>query len=451
VLLLGLVGTFVYLQPGAVGLGGNQVVYAGGGGGEGGSNPSGVAASPDRSENADTDPADLSSPQAPDPQAPDPQAPDPQAPDPQAPDQQTTDPQTTDQHSPEPELTARNDSINTSEGQPTAALEVLANDEKPDRDDLTAVTPVVLAGPQHGSVDEQDDGSIVYEPSDGFSGTDTFTYALYDSTAVSDGSVSIDSLEALSKSATVTITVDPANQTPMAENDSVETTKGTATTTDVLANDSDPDGELDPSTLQVQSGPSGGSVDVDGKSGEVTYTPADGFTGTDSYTYTVADSMGVESNEATVTVDVNERPSRERRSKRGWEDRVKNNEWYDSSCKSYPRYRIVFGVSEDEKKIDDLKESLSNHTDEVLEKQDINRQSSVILAHESYIQNLHTSDGNSVDIGEFSQSLKSLRGDMESFLKGKSLSQIEEKWGWDPEGKYPRVICYETSHPEDTR
>ena len=76
------------------------------------------------------------------------------------------------------------------------------------------------------------------------------------------------------------------------------------TTTDVLANDNDPDGSLDASTVTVQSGPSDGSVSVDGSTGEITYTPDTDFTGDDTYTYTVQDNDGAESNEATVTITV---------------------------------------------------------------------------------------------------------------------------------------------------
>lgn len=96
------------------------------------------------------------------------------------------------------------------------------------------------------------------------------------------------------------------NQAPTASDDSDQTTEGQSTTTDVLANDTDPDGNLDPSTVQVQSGPSDGSVSVDGSTGEITYTPDSGFTGQDTYTYTVKDGDGAESGEATVTISVNQ-------------------------------------------------------------------------------------------------------------------------------------------------
>jgi uncharacterized repeat protein (TIGR01451 family) len=92
------------------------------------------------------------------------------------------------------------------------------------------------------------------------------------------------------------------NQTPVAADDSAVTAAGSAVEIDVLANDLDPDGALDPSTLVVTSGPSHGSASP--ASGRITYQPAPGFTGSDSFTYTVADGHGSTSNQATVTVTV---------------------------------------------------------------------------------------------------------------------------------------------------
>ncbi|MCS3669261.1 PKD repeat protein [Salinibacter ruber] len=93
------------------------------------------------------------------------------------------------------------------------------------------------------------------------------------------------------------------NAPPTASNDTAQTEAGQPVTTDVLANDTDPDGSLDASTVQVESGPSNGSASAN-SDGTVTYAPGGGFTGTDSYTYTVADTDGARSGEATVTIEV---------------------------------------------------------------------------------------------------------------------------------------------------
>jgi len=95
------------------------------------------------------------------------------------------------------------------------------------------------------------------------------------------------------------------NALPTASDDSDETTEDQSVTTDVLTNDTDPERSLDASSVQVESGPSDGSATAN-DDGFITYAPDDGFTGTDSYTYTVADNEGARSGEATVTIDVEE-------------------------------------------------------------------------------------------------------------------------------------------------
>ncbi len=111
----------------------------------------------------------------------------------------------------------------------------------------------------------------------------------------------------------------PANQVPIAVNDTTSTCEDSPVTIQVLANDMDPDGlvpgictcVLDPSTVQIidwdhqaSSGPPGVNLD-----GTVTFTPAPGYCGPAWFEYTVSDSnaLGVEcsvSNIATVSVDV---------------------------------------------------------------------------------------------------------------------------------------------------
>jgi hypothetical protein len=95
----------------------------------------------------------------------------------------------------------------------------------------------------------------------------------------------------------------PANSPPVAVDDFATTLVGAAVAIDVLANDSDPDGSLDPGSVQVASGPAHGTADV-APNGMITYTPTGGFEGGDAFTYTVADDQGARSNPATVHVVV---------------------------------------------------------------------------------------------------------------------------------------------------
>jgi FtsP/CotA-like multicopper oxidase with cupredoxin domain len=95
----------------------------------------------------------------------------------------------------------------------------------------------------------------------------------------------------------------PENEPPVANDDSATTDQDVAVTTDVLANDVDSDGTLDASTVTVVSDPTDGDAVVN-PDGTITYTPDSGFSGTDSFDYTVKDDDGDVSNVATVTVDV---------------------------------------------------------------------------------------------------------------------------------------------------
>ncbi|HEY2414903.1 MAG TPA: autotransporter-associated beta strand repeat-containing protein [Pirellulaceae bacterium] len=94
------------------------------------------------------------------------------------------------------------------------------------------------------------------------------------------------------------------NQLPIASDDSVSTNEDTSAVISVLTNDSDPDGSLDPSSITIGAAPSHGSLGVDSTTGQITYTPAANYSGSDSFTYTVEDDSGAVSNTATVNLSV---------------------------------------------------------------------------------------------------------------------------------------------------
>ncbi|MDR4504663.1 MAG: alkaline phosphatase [Candidatus Scalindua sp.] len=94
------------------------------------------------------------------------------------------------------------------------------------------------------------------------------------------------------------------NQTPIAVNDSAVTAKNTLVNVNVTANDTDPDGTIDPATVVVRSNPAHGTA-VARADGTVNYTPVTGYTGQDTFTYTVNDTLGATSNVAAVTITVN--------------------------------------------------------------------------------------------------------------------------------------------------
>ncbi len=119
----------------------------------------------------------------------------------------------------------------------------------------------------------------------------------------SDGSGAV--LETLSLNFTVEGAVEPeptpVNTAPIAQPDSISTSHNTAVNIDVLSNDSDADGDSLSAVILTQG--QRGSVAV-GSNGTLTYTPNNGSTGIDSFTYQAADGRGGLSEPATVSVDV---------------------------------------------------------------------------------------------------------------------------------------------------
>ena len=161
---------------------------------------------------------------------------------------------------------AMDDDVTTAPDTPID-IAVLADDSDPNGDVLTVigVTP-----PGNGSVVVNADGTVTYTPNPGFKGTDTFIYTITDGTDMA--------------SATVTVIV--PNNPPNAANDARTTESGVAVTVPVLANDSDPNGDV--LTVIGVGAPSNGVVVVNAD-GTVTYTPDPGFSGVDTFTYTVSD------------------------------------------------------------------------------------------------------------------------------------------------------------------
>ncbi len=119
-----------------------------------------------------------------------------------------------------------------------------------------------------------------------------------------------------------TITVDYPQTAPLAVNDEkLDQPLAQPVTVTVLANDSDPEDNLDPTTVTLIDPVTNAAVTVlpvagegvwrvDGETGEVTFTPDPGFiTNPKSVEYIVSDSTEVESNRATITITF-EQPAR---------------------------------------------------------------------------------------------------------------------------------------------
>ncbi|MGH9878935.1 MAG: Ig-like domain-containing protein, partial [Nitrososphaerales archaeon] len=135
---------------------------------------------------------------------------------------------------------------------------VLSNDGDLDGDTLTITS---VTNPPKGSATINGDGTVTYNPDWNIVGTDTYQYT------ISDGKGGTDT-------ATVTIQVQDipiiTNNPPNAVDDATGTNKDTPVTTNILSNDSDPDG--DTLTITSVTNPPKGSA-TKNSDGTITYTP----------------------------------------------------------------------------------------------------------------------------------------------------------------------------------
>lgn len=168
-------------------------------------------------------------------------------------------------------------------------IAVLSNDADPESDPLS-IASFDATGATGGvnCTTGVVGGTCSYDATGVAAGTvDTFTYV------ASDGTSS-------SAAATVTVTV-TANQVPTANADAAATSQDVAVIIDVIANDTDPEGQ--PLTVAGFDAISTGGQAVSCAGTSCTYTPAGGYTGVDTFTYTATDGPNT-SAAATVTVTV---------------------------------------------------------------------------------------------------------------------------------------------------
>jgi outer membrane protein OmpA-like peptidoglycan-associated protein len=153
-------------------------------------------------------------------------------------------------------------------------LNVLANDSDPAGE---ALSLIAVGTPANGSVSFEASGSVVYTPSAGFIGSDSFSYRVRNASGIeAQGQVS------------VTVTPQP----PRALSDSATTLFNTPITVNVLANDTDPAGGS--LTLVEVTGIRNGTASFT-PDGSVTFNPAaDFFGGVVTLGYRVRNSGGGE-------------------------------------------------------------------------------------------------------------------------------------------------------------
>ncbi|VVB43594.1 hypothetical protein RHAL8_00779 [Beijerinckiaceae bacterium RH AL8] len=191
---------------------------------------------------------------------------------------------------------------------------VLTNDIDPDTGDTLTVQGVEagshpaamvsgnvgsgVAG-QYGTITVNGDGTYSYAVNNanatvdalnaGQHLTDTFTYTIHDNGG-------------LTSTSTVAVTINGADDAPVAFNDSATVTSGMQASVNLLDNDTDVDTPHANLNAVVNAQPSHGSVVVNAN-GTFTYTASNGYIGADSFTYHDSDGT-LSSNVATVNVTV---------------------------------------------------------------------------------------------------------------------------------------------------
>lgn len=185
------------------------------------------------------------------------------------------------------------DSLTVAEDSTANNLDVLANDSAgPDTGETLTITAVGATSSGGTATIGSGGTRIVYTPAANFKGSETFTYT------ISDGNGG-------TSTATATVSVTNTNDPPIAVTDSAVVSNTTPAVLTLLANDLAPDGALQLESLFIQSvtpTANGGTVTISADKKTVTYHAATGYTGPDSFNYTVADGEGAVS---TATANIN--------------------------------------------------------------------------------------------------------------------------------------------------
>jgi large repetitive protein len=183
---------------------------------------------------------------------------------------------------------ANDDAFVTDEDTPLTAS-VAGND---DPTDGPQAVYTLVSGASNGTVILNPNGTFTYTPNLNFNGVDQFVYQLCDN-----------GIPNLCDNATVTITVNPVNDAPIANDDAFAMDENTVLNASVAGNDSDVDGPE--AIYTVVTGPTNGILTLN-PNGTFTYTPNQDYSGTDQFVYSLCDN-GTPNlcDQATVTITIN--------------------------------------------------------------------------------------------------------------------------------------------------
>lgn len=151
--------------------------------------------------------------------------------------------------------------------------------------DGDALSYTVVTPPAHGLLSGTAP-NLIYTPATNYNGSDSFAFV------ANDGHIS-------SATATVTITVSPVNDAPVAQTLAITVSGGQPANGTLTANDLD--GDLLTFSLQTQAGKGTAAVNA---SGSFTYTPQANATGTDSFVFRVSDGAAFATATVTVTLSL---------------------------------------------------------------------------------------------------------------------------------------------------
>ena len=174
---------------------------------------------------------------------------------------------------------ANPDSATILEDAVTTNINVLSNDTDPENDSLT----ISEASTNTGSVSVAG-SNLAYTPEADFNGQAVINYTLSDGTDTASG--------------VLNITVTPVNDSPVANLDTATINEDSSTTVNVVANDTDTEG--DSLTITTVSADSGSATIV---ANQIQYTPQADYNGTAVVTYTVSD--GEAATAATLNITIN--------------------------------------------------------------------------------------------------------------------------------------------------
>ncbi len=189
---------------------------------------------------------------------------------------------------------ANDDAYNTTPGMAVSG-NVLDNDSDPEGDNQTVDTALSpISGPSNGTLTLNADGTFIYTPNAGFTGTDQFVYEIFD-----DGS------PVARDKATVYVTVGGILNTTDAIDDINDTFVNVPVAGNVLTNDVDFEGDTQTVTTTTVTTAQGVTVTIDATTGAYTYTPPTDYVGEDTFQYTIVDDGNPQATDtATVYIEV---------------------------------------------------------------------------------------------------------------------------------------------------